>query len=207
MKTFWIHFKATTQTDLAIKMKPVSRRLVVALYTTPVLGDLLTGCLYLWAKAITFLVVWQSGGIRLKYGRSVIATPMPQSRAIQDGADRLSRCDPAMFLRFSRQGLNIAYSNQSGRLTDGGLFFNLHQRYLDLGAEGVAVFLVQCTLLSEASPSINRCRIPPHEIAAMKHVLRNVLMWMRQQSFHPALIHSYKKVVEKWESSRRFDKL
>lgn len=188
-------------------MRTFLQNLFVGMCKAPILGDLLTCCLYVFVKAITFVVVWISRGRRLRYGTSVIATPKEQSQAIQDGVERLRKCDPEMFSRFSRRRLNIAYSSNRRGPNNGGLFYILSERYIKLGAEGVAAFIVQCTLLAEASPSINRFRITANELAALKIALRKVLEWMQQHSFHPGLINSYTKVVEKWEAGKRFKAL
>jgi hypothetical protein len=110
-----------------------------------------------------------------------------------------------MFLRFTKRRLNITYSHNIRNKNNGGRFYGLHERYVKLGSEGIAAFLVSAILLSEASPSVNQCRLNDRELAALKIALRKVLEWMRQHSFHPELINSYRKVVEKWEESRRFN--
>lgn len=131
----------------------------------------------------------------------MIVTPKEQSHAIQDGVECLRKCDPEMYLRFSKRRLNIAYSFNRRCQNTGGLFYSLHERYIKLGAEGVAMFVVQCTLLAEASPSISRYSRTAKELTASKEVPRKVLQWMEMHSFHAGLINSYKKVVQKWEDA------
>jgi hypothetical protein len=85
-------------------------------------------------------------------------------------------------------------------------FFRGLERYVQLGPEGIATFIVSAILLSEASSSINQYRVSGRELAALKCAQRKVLEWMRQHSFNPGLINSYQKVVLNWEQSERFMK-
>jgi hypothetical protein len=173
----------------------------------PILGNVLLYCVYPFAKFILPVMARISGWRRLKFGTSIVLTPQDQEQPIRDGIECLRRCDPEMFSRFSKQRFNIAYSNGKGSANNGGVFFSLHERYIKLGPEGVAVFIVQCIMLAEASPSFNRYKSKANELPALKIALRKVLEWMQQRSFHPGLIDSYSKVVEKWEAGNRFQAL
>ncbi len=82
----------------------------------------------------------------------------------------------------------------------------LHEEYIKMGPESVALFIVQSLLFCVAAPSVNQCMLKARELAAIKVVPRRTLEWMCQHSFHPGLINSYGKVVEAWEKSERFHK-
>jgi hypothetical protein len=177
------------------------------IYRLPLAGDLLRYTVYLFVITLLPLIAWVCGGFKLKYGNSIVWTPREQKQAIQDGVECLRKCDSDMFLRFTKQRLNIAYSFNMKSANNGGRFYNLSERYLKLGSEGIAVFMVQCTLLAEASPSLNRCKLKTVELEALKVAPQKALDWMIQHSFHASLINSYRKVVEKWEAGKRFQSL
>jgi hypothetical protein len=173
-------------------------------FQLPYIGNFLSYVIYVLAITIPPLVVWLSGGRRLKYGNSIIFTPRERELAIQDGVELLRKCDPNMFNHFTKQMLNIAYSHNMRSPNNGGRFYSLHERYVKLGPECIAVFIVQCTLLAEVSSSLNRFRLKPSELVALKAAPRKVLEWADQHAFNPELINSYRKVVEKWEAGKRF---
>jgi hypothetical protein len=152
-------------------------------------------------RLITPPYLWIWGFRRMKRGTSTIWTPNNKKQAIVDGIELLRTRDPDMYLRLTeKQHLWIFYSGK-GRATNAlGYIFGLNQRYIDLGNEGVAAFLVQSLLLSEACPSLNQFKTTPGERA----VMRKTLDWMCEHSFRHEMINSYRKVVEKWESQERF---
>jgi hypothetical protein len=110
-----------------------------------------------------------------------------------------------MFLRFTqRQRLIIYYSYNRRENNTFGRVFGLGERYTQLGAEGVASFIVQALLFSDASPHINQSKWRDRDRVALKSAPRQTVEWMREHSFHPKLVDSYLKVAEKWEQSERF---
>jgi hypothetical protein len=171
----------------------------------PVVGDLVGYTIlvpfYIFMRLITPPILWFSGFQRMKCGTTIIWAPRNKHQAILDGLKLLQKCDSEMYLRLTgKQHLFIFYSERWKTANAFGHVSGLHERYIKLGVEGVTTFLVQALLLSEACPSINQFKISPGEFA----VMRKVLDWMCDHSFHPGLINSYRKVVEKWERSDRF---
>jgi len=177
-------------------------------FKIPWVGSVLRHLLYPSARTIApFIMVRLFGFQKLKFGKVIILTLRGKVRPIQDGADFLRKCDSEMFSRFEKQRINIIYSFDERNGIGGGRFYKLQEIYLKLGTEAMATFLVDCTLLAEASPSLDQFHLKRCELIALSSAKRKVLEWMRQRSLHPGLINSYCKIVEKWEASKRFQGL
>jgi len=180
-------------------------RLLFRIYKLPLVGDLLCYIGSVFLRLIIPPVAWLSGGQGLRFGTSVIWIPRNKEQAILDGIECLRSHDSEMFSRLTKkQRLIIAYASNMKTASNGGRIYCLQERYIELGPEGIAAFIVASLLFSEASPSENQCRLNDRELAAVKAVPSKVLEWMCQHSFHPGLINSYRKVVTKWEESERF---
>ncbi|HEX3857020.1 MAG TPA: hypothetical protein VHY30_06975 [Verrucomicrobiae bacterium] len=152
------------------------------------------------------LAVWLSGYKRVKCGTSSIWVSKNKKQVILNGIECLRSRDAEMFLRFTKKGLFIYYSHQLNT-RDAWRNFGLQERHIELGAEGVASFIVQKLFISDARPSINRSKLDDRELAALKMAPRKAMEWMQEHSFDPRLINSYRKVVEKWEQDECFNKL
>jgi ribosomal protein L31 len=182
-------------------MPPAMRRF----FSVPIIGVLVAYVMafptYILFSLLTPLYFLLFGFKRIRCGTSIIWTPKSKKQAILDGVELLRACDTQMYLRLtSRQHLTIFYSGKWKTTNAWGRVSGLNERYIQLGSEGVATFFVQSLMLSDACPSINQFKTPPDARAAM----RKTLDWMCEHSFRPGLIRSYRKVVERWESSERF---
>jgi hypothetical protein len=186
-------------------MNPQVSKFLVRAYQLPIIGDLLCYGGYVFMKLLLPLNLVLIGFERMGYGTSVIWMPRNKKQAILDGIECLRSHDSEMFLRLTKkQRLVIYYSHNWKDTNSFGHVFGLHKRYIELGAEGVASFIVQSLLLSDACSSINQCKLNDLERAALKVAPRKTMEWMQQHSFHPEFIKVYRKVVEKWEQSERF---
>jgi hypothetical protein len=186
-------------------MNPQVTRFLTKVYQLPILGDLICYFGYAFMKLFTPLNLVLLGFERMRFGTSVIWTPRNKKQTILDGIEFLRNHDSEMFLRFTKkQRLVIYYSHNRSDTNSFGHVFGLHKRYLEIGAEGVASFIVQSLLLSDACSSINQCKLNDRERAGLKVAPRQTMEWMRQHSFHPKLINAYSKMAEKWEQSERF---
>jgi hypothetical protein len=166
------------------------------IFKIPIIGDFIAFLGYIFLRLTMPSACLLSGMQRLRYGTLIVWTPQNKKDAIVNGLELLRACDPEMYRRLtSKQHLIIVYSWKWKMANACGRFFGLHERYIEMGDQGVAMFFVQSLSLSEACPSINQSKRLPGDHMA----LRNVLDWMHSQSFRPSLIESYHKVVEKWE--------
>jgi hypothetical protein len=153
------------------------------------------------------VVMFVSGGRALRFGSSVIWTLSDKKQAILDGIQCLRTRDPELFLQFTRQKLYVVPAGNTRMANIGGRDYGLHNRYIELGPEGVASFIVMAVFFSEASPSFNQHRLTASELAALKTAPRKLTEWMQQHAFHPGLINSYQKVALNWERRERFKKI
>jgi hypothetical protein len=175
-------------------------------FTLPIVGNLFcyTGyvILFLFCRLGTRLLGYK----RIQLGTSVIWAPQNKVQTIFEGVECLKKCDTEMYLRLTtKQKLVFYYVQNNGGITNlFGYFFGLHDRYIKMGSEGIACFIVQSLLVSSASSSINQHRLNTRERSEFKVAARKTMEWMQQHSFQPNLINSYSKFVEKWEQSEHF---
>jgi hypothetical protein len=175
------------------------------IYQVPFFGDSLCYVSYAITRLIIPLAAWLSGGQRVKCGTSIFWIPRSAKKGVLDGVELLHTKDPEMFLRLTtQQRLIIVYTHNTSSPNNGTRIYGLHKRFIEMGPEGIACFLVQSIFFYEASPSVNQCRLNDRELAAIKVAPRKTLEWMSQHSFHPGLINTYRRVAEKWEQSERF---
>lgn len=181
------------------------QKVSINIYRLPIIGDLLCYVGYALMGCIRPPVLWLAGHRLVNCGTSSIWTPTSKRQVVLDGIEWLRSHDTEMFMNFTRKHkLIIYYSRNRSDTNSFGHVFGLHDRYTDLGAEGVAFFIVQSVLLSAASSSLNQSRLGDHERNALKVAPRKAMEWMQQHSFHPKLISAYSKMAEKWEQSERF---
>lgn len=182
-----------------------SQKVLFNIYGLPILGDLLCYLGYVLLGWTRPPVLWLAGHRRVRCGTSTVWVPESKRQVILDGIEWLRGHDAEMFMRFTKkQRLVIYYSRNWSDTNSLGHVFGLHDRYIALGAEGVAFFIVQSVLLSAAAPSLNQCRLSDSERNALKVAPRKAMEWMEQHSFHPKLINAYSKMAENWEQSERF---
>ncbi len=180
-------------------------RILTKIYQLPIIGNLICYTAYICLRLVIPPMALLSGGIRLNCGTSVFWIPRNKKQTILDGIELLRTKDQEMFSRLtSKQRLIIYYGHNKNVTNAGGRVFGMHRRYIEMGSEGIACFIVQSIITSAAAPSINQCKLNDHERASLKIAGRRVLEWMQQHSFHPELIKVYQKVVEKWEQQERF---
>jgi hypothetical protein len=185
-----------------------SRRpnVLVGIYQLPIIGNLLCHIVYFFTSLVSPLAVWLSGYKRIKCETSSIWAPKNKQQIILNGIECLRSRDAEMYLNFTKKRLFIYYSHQLNT-RDAWRNFGLQERYIELGAEGVASFIVQKLFISDVRPSISRSKLDDRELAALKMAPRKAMEWMQQHSFDQRLINSYRKVVEKWEQTERFKNL
>jgi hypothetical protein len=174
----------------------------------PILGDMVAYVrvfpIYIFMRLTMPPIFLLSGYQRIRCGTSFIWSPKNRKQTILDGIEVLRVCGPEMYSRLtSKQRLIIFYTGHAGKWNTSNLagrVFSLDERYIELGSQGVAMFFAQALLLSETSPAINQVKVTENQYRAP----RRVLDWMCEHSFHPGLIKSYRKVVQKWESQEHF---
>lgn len=183
---------------------PLAMRKILSI---PIVGDMVAYVtvfpIYIFMRLAMPPIFVLSGYQRIWCGTSFIWSPKNKKQAILDGIEVLRVCGPEMYSRLtSKQRLIIFYTGHAGKWNTSNLagrVYSLDERYIELGSQGVAAFLAQALLLSEASPAINQ-KVTQSEY----RVARRVLDWMCEYSFHPGLINSYRKVVQQWESQEHF---
>jgi hypothetical protein len=175
-------------------------KFLIGIYRLPIIGNLSCYVGNAFLNLFGIPALWLSGYKQIKCGTSIIWTPNNKRQIILAGIECLRSHDAEMFSRLTKkQRLFIYYSHEKKTTNLYGYIFGLHESYIKLGAEGVAYFIVQVLLISDASPSINQFRLSNLERVALKATLRKTMEWMQQHSFDPRLINSYSKTVEKWE--------
>jgi hypothetical protein len=162
----------------------------------PIIGDLIYYACYLFCVGILFpAVALISGGKRLKFGTSVFWIPRQNVQVVRDGVELLRTRDPDMFSRLtSKQRLIIYYSPELSKKSSHRLFL-MHKKFIEMGAEGVACFVVQSLMIAAAVRRVNQNRLDGREKAALKSISRNMAEWLSNHSFNPGLISAYQKIV------------
>jgi hypothetical protein len=146
------------------------------------------------------LAVRLAGLRQIPLGTSVIWTPQNKRQIILDGIECLRKHDAKMFLHLTTKSHLFIYYTGNINLTNlYGYLFGLREGIIKQGAEGVAYFIVQSLLVSDAHPSINQHRKNDITYNNLRAVPRKTMEWMQQHSFDPQIIKSYVKVVEVWE--------
>ena len=176
------------------------------IFQLPVIGDVLAyaylGPKYISAKLTKILTIalLPVGDLRLiKRGTTFIMVPENKEAIVKEGIGLLQLCDPDMFSRLMKGRLYVFYIGTSKAKIAGpsNRVFGLHEKYIKWGPEGVAMFFVRAILMSEEMLPFNifKWKRDPSQG-------RKILEWMRQHSFSPAFINSYRKAVEKQEQAR-----
>jgi hypothetical protein len=170
------------------------------IWKLPIVGDLLYHLF--WVTGWYFMCPISAilGGCkRLKFGTSVVWVTKQKAEAVFDGVKLLQSRDPEMFSRFMvKQRLIIYYIPTRG--TDrkaNHRAFLMYDTFTNLGAEGVACFIVQSLMVAAAVGRINPHRMDEQQNAALKSVSRNMMEWLSEHSFQPGLISAYQKVVDR----------
>jgi hypothetical protein len=73
----------------------------------------------------------------------------------------------------------------------------MYDTFVDLGAEGVACFIVQLLMVAAAVGRMNPHRLDERQSAALKSVSQNMVEWLGEHSFQPRFISAYQKVVDR----------
>jgi hypothetical protein len=164
----------------------------------PVIGDLIVYAIYLFGFRIFFpAVALISGWKRLKFGTSVFWVPRENAQVVRNGVKLLRICDPEMFSRLTiKQRLIIYYSPELSKKSNHRLFL-MGKKFVEMGAEGVACFVVQSLMIAAVVRRVNQNRPDVQERAALKLISRNMAEWLSQHMFDPGLIRAYQKVVER----------
>ncbi len=167
----------------------------------PIIGDLLYYANYafvlVWGAVAATICGWQ----RLKFGTSVFWIPKQNAQMIRKGVELLRIRDPEMFSRLTSERRLIIYyfeGSEFFRKSSHRLFF-MHARFVEIGPEGVACFIVQSLMMAAAVRRVNQRRLDDQEKAALKPVSRNMVEWLREHSFNPELISAYQKAVDRQE--------
>lgn len=136
---------------------------------------------------------------RLKFGTSVIWVTRQKEQAVHDGVKLLQSRDQGMFSQFTtKQRLIIFYIpiRDTDRTADHRAFL-MYDTFVNLGAEGVACFIVQSLMVAAAVGRMNPHKMDEQQKMAFKSVSRNMVEWLSNHSFQPGLISAYQKVVER----------
>jgi hypothetical protein len=177
------------------------------IYRLPIIGDLIAYAGYAFLRSFGYLAPLLLRYKRIRLGTSIILTPNDKKQTILSGVECLRSHDSEMYSRLTKNQKLIFYYSGNKNITNlFGYFFGLQETYIKLGAEGIAYFIVQSLLVSDACPSVNQHRRNDREWGALKSTARKTMEWMQQHSFDQRLIDSYSKVVEKWEQSERFQR-
>jgi hypothetical protein len=173
---------------------------LITIYRLPFIGDLPCYAGFIFLKLSSPLSFWLAGFKRFAFGTSTIWVPKGKIKAVMDGVECLRSRDAEMFLRFTKKQKLLIYYSKNVKVDNlCGFLFGLHERYVTLGSEAVASYIVQALMLSDASPSANQHRLNDRQRAALKAAPRLTLEWMEKQSFDPRLIKSWLGAVERWE--------
>jgi hypothetical protein len=184
------------------------RRILMAIYQVPILGDGLCFVGYAVTLAMIPITYRLSRGTRTPCGTSVFWMPRGKERPILAGIECLRDRDADLFSKLSGEArLIFVYAGNTKTPNNGTRLYCIHERFIEMGPEGVALFLAQSLFFHEASPSWNQCRLSESQEAAVRAAPRRALVWMSQHSFYPGLVDSYREVVENWEQSERFRNL
>ncbi len=190
------------KTSHPLSVRPLMRSVVRPILRLPVIGDLIFFSIYFFnARMLCPLVATLTGGQRLKFGTSVFWIPKEKVQMVRDGVELLRSRDPEMFSRLtSSQQLIIWYfkGQKFSRMSSHRLFF-MHSKFVDMGPEGVACFIVQSLMVAAAVRRVNQHRLDDREKSALKSVSRNMTDWLSKHGFQPGLIGAYQKVVERQE--------
>jgi hypothetical protein len=149
-----------------------------------------------------------SGWIRLSCGTSVFWIPRDKKQAILDGIECLRMRDAELFSKLSEGAqLIFCYAGSTKTANNGTRLYGIHDRYIQIGPEGIALFVVQSLFCYEASPSFNQCRRTESQAAAVRAAPWKTLDWMCKHSFNQGLIDSYRGAIGKAEERRRLKSL
>lgn len=177
------------------------KRVLKAIYTLPYAGGL---CAYIiagltgipWLLGLRFLF-WLRKFQKIKCGTCTVWVPEDKKNTVIDAFDFLKACDPEMFSRVTKKRRLFVYymGNNTTRVMNAfGFVFGIHERYFKVGEQGVALYLVQSFMISESYPGLN-----PYRWKWDHGVMRQVLNWMSQHYFRPAVVQRYQKSVENTE--------
>lgn len=179
------------------------RKVAHQIQRLPVIGDSIVCVVYwfslVWCRVLAAL----AGGHRLKFGTSVFSIPKGKAQVVRDGVELLRSRDLEMFSRLtSSQRLIIYYfeGRKFDKTSSHRLFF-MNSRFVEMGPEGVACFIVQSLMVAAAAPRLNQHRLNDREESALKSVSRNMAEWLSKHRFQAGLIGAYQKVVERQERS------
>jgi hypothetical protein len=170
------------------------------IWELPIVGDLLYRIFWVTGWCLMCPISAILGGCqRLKFGTSVVWVTRQKSQVVQDGVELLQKRDPEMFSRFmGKQRLIIYYIPNRGTDRKANYrAFLMYDTFVNLGAEGVACFIVQSLMVSAAVGRVNPHRMDEQQNAALKSVSRNMMEWLSKNSFDAGLINAYQKVVER----------
>jgi len=116
---------------------------------------------------------------------------------VRDGVELLRLRDPEMFSRLTiKQPIIIYYSPQLSTKSNRRLFL-MGKKFIEMGAEGVACFVVQSLMVSAAVHRVNQHRLDKGERSALKLISRNMVEWLSKHMFNPGLISSYQQIVDR----------
>ena len=176
------------------------RPFVSRIFKTRIIGDPMAHLGATLTRLWMPLAARLSGFTPIPLGTSVIWTPQNKKQTILDGIDCLRRRDAEMFLHLTTKSKIFMYYSVNHNSTNiYGYMFGLQEAYIKQGAEGVAYFIVQSILVSDAHPSVNQHRKSDVAYKRLKAVPRKTMEWMQRHSFDPQIIKSYMPVVEMWE--------
>jgi hypothetical protein len=170
------------------------------IHRSRIIGNLIAYIGYAWTRLYMPLAVRLAGFRQIPLGTSVIWTAKNKKQTILDGIECLRSHDPEMFLRLTTKAKLFIYYSGNYNITNlFGYLFGLREGYIKQGPEGVAYFIVQSLIVSDAHPSINQHRKNDLTYNRLRTVPRKTMEWMQQHSVDPEIINSYVKVVEHWE--------